>query len=236
MTDSAQFPGTGITAVLRRIHRRESTWIDCAFVSLFSGALLAAAACLAAWCYALAHPLVTNTGREYIRVSDASLAMSFAVCGVAWGGVLYWTWRGHAHDASFVPPLIGTVVLASVAAGGCALIDELIPSEEEYLMTALCCLSGAGVLWLWLGFVTRYRAGRALVNEHDEINVHCPKCGYSLVGLRDLRCPECGATFEIDGLIRAQGYRLHRHGATNGNAPTEKVASQSRKPQTAGTR
>lgn len=38
------------------------------------------------------------------------------------------------------------------------------------------------------------------------MRVHCPQCGCSLIGLTELRCPECGARFTIDKLIGAQGY------------------------------
>ena len=50
------------------------------------------------------------------------------------------------------------------------------------------------------------RGGRPVVGRDNLVRVKCPECGYSLIGLRDLRCPECGATFTIDELIRAQHY------------------------------
>ena len=31
----------------------------------------------------------------------------------------------------------------------------------------------------------------------------CPKCGYNLTGLRETRCPECGATYTVDELVGA---------------------------------
>jgi hypothetical protein len=37
--------------------------------------------------------------------------------------------------------------------------------------------------------------------------VICPACGYNLTGLRDCRCPECGATFTLDELFAAQPAR-----------------------------
>jgi hypothetical protein len=35
----------------------------------------------------------------------------------------------------------------------------------------------------------------------------CPMCGYNLSGLREARCPECGATYTLDRLIAAQPHR-----------------------------
>jgi uncharacterized paraquat-inducible protein A len=30
----------------------------------------------------------------------------------------------------------------------------------------------------------------------------CPKCGYNMSGLRQCRCPECGAEFDLDEVWR----------------------------------
>ena len=38
------------------------------------------------------------------------------------------------------------------------------------------------------------------------VNVHCTRCGYSMVGLRETTCPECGRVYTVDELIREQGY------------------------------
>jgi hypothetical protein len=32
----------------------------------------------------------------------------------------------------------------------------------------------------------------------------CPTCGYNLTGLREARCPECGAQFTLNELLAAQ--------------------------------
>ena len=33
--------------------------------------------------------------------------------------------------------------------------------------------------------------------------VRCPTCGYSMAGLREAKCPECGAAYTIDQLVAA---------------------------------
>ena len=33
--------------------------------------------------------------------------------------------------------------------------------------------------------------------------VRCPTCGYNMAGLREARCPECGAAYTIDQLVAA---------------------------------
>ena len=42
------------------------------------------------------------------------------------------------------------------------------------------------------------------------INLNCPDCGYVMVGLSESRCPECGARFTLDELVRRQDYHLLR--------------------------
>jgi len=37
------------------------------------------------------------------------------------------------------------------------------------------------------------------------VDVACPKCGYSMKGLYESRCPECGARFTLDQLVAGQG-------------------------------
>jgi len=50
------------------------------------------------------------------------------------------------------------------------------------------------------------RAGRELLDPDGQVAVRCPKCDYRLIGLKQLRCPECGMEFTIDELIRAQKF------------------------------
>lgn len=38
----------------------------------------------------------------------------------------------------------------------------------------------------------------------------CSKCGYDLTGLRENRCPECGAAFDLAALAQSQSIRRSR--------------------------
>ncbi len=38
-------------------------------------------------------------------------------------------------------------------------------------------------------------------------NVNCPGCGYSMVGLHQSRCPECGNRYTLDELLLKQNFR-----------------------------
>jgi hypothetical protein len=47
------------------------------------------------------------------------------------------------------------------------------------------------------------RGARAISQSGREAVV-CPTCGYNLTGLKEARCPECGAQFTLDQLLEAQ--------------------------------
>jgi hypothetical protein len=85
------------------------------------------------------------------------------------------------------------------------LADRATREEEEFLIAAIVLAGCAAFLFLWLPLTYRGWA-QPVEAESGEVNVICPKCGYSLVGLAELRCPECGERFTIDALIRAQDY------------------------------
>jgi hypothetical protein len=46
-------------------------------------------------------------------------------------------------------------------------------------------------------------------------DLHCEHCGYSLTGLTENRCPECGRTFDVDALRLAAQARAARARATS---------------------
>jgi predicted RNA-binding Zn-ribbon protein involved in translation (DUF1610 family) len=50
----------------------------------------------------------------------------------------------------------------------------------------------AGLIWRD-GYIRGWRVARAAPPT-------CPKCGYNLSGLTQLRCPECGAVYRLDEL------------------------------------
>ena len=66
---------------------------------------------------------------------------------------------------------------------------------------------------LWI--VTSILAWRETAEERAE-RLHragadtlvCPACGYNLTGLRESRCPECGASFTLNELLAAQPSRV----------------------------
>ncbi len=120
--------------------------------------------------------------------------------------VLIWIWGGFGRKRFPLRPLLATIALwaGTVTAG--ILIDQTVRFEAEAIIFALCLFAAAVNVLLWLPAAHRLKRGRPVVNEENLVNVHCPQCGYSLIGLVELRCPECGARFTTDELIRSQNY------------------------------
>jgi len=57
------------------------------------------------------------------------------------------------------------------------------------------------LVWRWAARVRRLRAGPALA---------CPACHYPIAGLIVARCPECGQSVSVDGIIEATRLRGRR--------------------------
>ncbi|MBU0640172.1 MAG: hypothetical protein KKB50_15005 [Planctomycetes bacterium] len=167
-------------------------------LSLVTGLMLTAVGVTAAWVFAHLR------GANYVR--DEHIGVALFLAGLCWCVVLLVIWSPVRHGRQFVAPAIATVALGGTTIAGMIAIDEWLSGNEELLMGAVALLGIAAALLVWLPTIYRALRGRPVVNQENQVLVNCPDCGYSLIGLRDLRCPECGRTFTIDELIRAQGY------------------------------
>jgi hypothetical protein len=168
-------------------------------MSIVAALVLGAAGIAAAWAYAQFY------GNGYVRDEQAAAAMSLA--GACWFLVLILIWRPMRHGRQIAVPTITTLAIIVAAIAGSVAIDELLNlRDDEMLMFAVVLLGAAAVILVWLPTAQRLLRGRPVVGPDDLVRVNCPRCGYSLIGLRDLRCPECGTEFTIDELIRSQDY------------------------------
>jgi len=163
-------------------------------VSAISGLALAAAGIVGAW----AHARLT-WGWVYVN-------WALSLAGICWSLTLVWIWQREPRGRCFVVPAVGTVGVGVTALLGASVLDEFVFRADGLLTTALFLLACAIVILLWLPAIQRVLRGRPVVSHDGSVLVNCPGCNYSLVGLRDLRCPECGMEFTIDELIRAQDY------------------------------
>ena len=168
-------------------------------MSIVAALVLGAGGVAGAWAYAQFY------GNGYVRDEQAAVAMALA--GACWFVVLILMWRPMRYGRQIAVPTITTLAIIVAAIAGSAAIDELLNRrDEEMLILAVVLLGTAIVILVWLPTAQRLLRGRPVVGPDDLVLVSCPRCGYSLIGLRNLRCPECGTEFTIDELIRAQDY------------------------------
>ena len=130
---------------------------------------------------------------ECLRIANLS-------CAPILIGVWWLTWRpvlprgrriGKWTALSAIPYLVAVAIAPWGAGHGIAVLDVL----------AYVTLPIASGIWLmataWL-FCARAPLSSA---GFDLDRLACPSCGYSLVGLHEVRCPECGWRATIDQLF-----------------------------------
>lgn len=167
-------------------------------VSVVSALLLFGAAIVVGWLESL------------VRDKVAPVLPLLILSAIAWNAALLLIWRPFRPGAGVTRAVITTIaVFLFVPLIGRATlsISRSAPGAIELgiLLVGIAC-----ILLSWISAFHGARRQQPVISGDDQVNVHCPGCGYSLVGLRDLRCPECGKTFTIDELIRAQKYEPRR--------------------------
>lgn len=162
--------------------------------------------------------------RVWSAAEDMSLLRAYEVCGAVM--VIAWIllWRKRVRWTPGV--ILSTTVLATVtlAIPLLLLVRYAIPTPAGPLtwrqltwfawgllpaapvFAAVLWLCGSA--WLWRRPADLLRYGDTLVNS--DVLTRCPACLYSLRGLRETRCPECGWSATLDelverGLARLQG-------------------------------
>ncbi len=176
-------------------------------VCLAAAALLAGAAAFGAFVTGLIGTTNTPGGRTDVRVSDFMITVWLVIAAIVWVPLVGWVWYratarwGWCWLAGFVTIAIGMAV-ASIG----VLIEESYSGDSEVAFTGLMLLGLGGVMMTWLWAIRRGRQGRRRVDEHGKLNVACPTCGYSMVGLREAKCPECGSDYALDELLALQRF------------------------------
>lgn len=168
--------------------------------SLFAGSLLAGLGLLATWGWEQVY------GRGYVR--DEEIAIALVAASGVWVAVLFWIWGRVRRAGVLVRPILLTIGIGIAASLAGLMIDVFVRRDDETVIGAMFLIFGAFALLAWLPAIVRLQRGKPVIDADNQVDVHCPNCGYSLIGLRDLRCPECGTRFTIDELIRAQDYSL----------------------------
>ncbi len=197
-----------VFTVLRDLHSGKAGVALRILANIVFGLAFLAAALLATWGYAALFGSSTIYGGNVrrFRVREEHLAVGTVVAGLLWLVTFVWVWGGFRRGRFPWFAALGTIVLWLFIIPICFILETAIRHEEEFVITGVCLLAGALTVLMWMLPVHRLGHRTPVVNGDNMVNVHCPQCGYSLIGLRELRCPECGARFTIDELIRRQDY------------------------------
>lgn len=131
-----------------------------------------------------------------------------ATVGTAVFVAAYWLWRSSVRwtrerIALTVGSGVGVAVIGLVTGLAMMQMSSIRDAGFGIFIGGLCAI----VLWLPITIVlwrenAEERAERIARSAGDV--VCCPRCGYNLTGLREARCPECGAQYTLDQLLAAQ--------------------------------
>jgi len=94
--------------------------------------------------------------------------------------------------AWFIPD--GNTVVGARLAGIWDAVRDMLPFFAASLWLA-------GTAWTWRSIRMHVHAHLQAAAINMEQLLVCPQCGYSLIGLRDVRCPECGWSTTVDDIV-----------------------------------
>jgi hypothetical protein len=139
---------------------------------------------------------------------DWVLTAAFGLMGLLFLGCMYWMWSRRVKWRLVWRAALGTAAVWIAAGLALAGVEEWFRGDDEIMFSGIFCLAFAATLLVWAPVVARLLVyGRpAFQEDGTTLDVTCPKCGYSLVGLYEAHCPECGERFTLDRLLAAQGF------------------------------
>jgi len=143
------------------------------------------------------------------RIRDQHVAMGLALAGATWCVSLAWLWSSYRKWRRLIATICTVLGIWLVAIPVCVIISEVV-RNESFLIAGTIFLGVSatiGTIVVNAHYATR---GRPLEDASGAIAVVCPQCRYSLVGLESCQCPECGASYTVDRLIKEQDYALLR--------------------------
>lgn len=126
--------------------------------------------------------------------------ITWAFVGVYW----YRVWRPsvpwNARRLRGTLVAVAAALGAGIALGGLGwMADEDVGAAIGSVTVPLAWLAAAVVAWRETDEERAARLGKLSADS-----VVCPKCGYSLTGLVESRCPECGTQYTLAELLASQ--------------------------------
>ena len=142
------------------------------------------------------------------------------LAGIVWCCTLTAIWTSLQFFRKTLRAALAVIGAWWVAFALCVLLGGVVTGGGPDVATAvgvtflivLLAVAVAGTVWLPVRLLRRHTIGEPIFRRTGEVNVKCPGCGYSMVGLAHCQCPECGVEYTIDGLIGAQGYCVVKFG------------------------
>ena len=145
-----------------------------------------------------------------MRDETAIVIATMATCGYI---IAYWValwWKSVVWTPGRVQTTVGC---AAGAAGVGVTLGLMIAATFPYGADELAFFTGslvATVLWI-IGTICIWRENQseraARLRRAGADTIVCPACGYNLTGLREARCPECGAQYTLNELLAGQTSR-----------------------------
>lgn len=155
---------------------------------------------------------------------DSDIQMIISVAGtlllamgywlLIWVGGVRWTGRRAVLTVLTLVAALGVGVLVGLFAGGAGMLFDGSGSFQENIAVPFGALA-AGVAWLiFTPLAWRETAAERRHREQRETagyngSLFCVTCGYSMAGLSQARCPECGAEYTLESLVAANAARVH---------------------------
>ena len=127
--------------------------------------------------------------------------------------VIYWVllWRKSVRwTRQRVRKTFLTAAAAALAGAAIGWLVRTANSWGDDEISIYCGITAVPLLWI-VGTIFYWRetpAERAQrLARAGADTLTCPHCGYNLTGLREARCPECGAQFTLNDLLASQPNR-----------------------------
>ena len=146
---------------------------------------------------------LVDSGRNEYLVAFTSYEACATIAVAVW--LLPW-WRAVEWNRR---KLVATVLLAIVllvSPVGLLGLPEDRPGEAWQLFWLLLPILAyalwlAGTAWVWRSDRPRLLPQLSAPDTAAEVAAVCPTCGYSLRGLHEVRCPECGWVSTVDDIV-----------------------------------
>ena len=144
----------------------------------------------------------------FLNTNDLAAFMATDLITAAFVGI-YWTmlWRRTVRwSIRRITLTVTSVIGATVISAGIGAIVSFVDDSFAAFV------GGVSAILLWLTatvFIWRETTDERAVRLRSAGTeaIVCPSCGYNLTGLRQTACPECGAIYTIDELVRSQPSR-----------------------------